>query len=85
MNEVLGYYEKEAGKSLADRFFTAFFSALDEALESPKSCHPATQGLRRAKIHDFPYHFLFRETPNGIRILVLRHDRRHPSYGMTRR
>ena len=28
--------------------------------------------------------FLYEEKPDGIKILVLRHDKRHPSFGMRR-
>jgi hypothetical protein len=33
----------------------------------------------------FPYHFLFREIPGGIRITVIRHHKQHPELGLERR
>jgi len=84
MDGILRYYREEAAISVADRFFETFLHVIDSALTSPKRFHPITSALRRANIPGFPYHFLYRETNFGIRILVLRHDRRHPDYGMRR-
>ena len=39
---------------------------------------------RRANFPSFPYHLIFRETVDGVRVLVLRHHRRHPDYGLSR-
>jgi hypothetical protein len=36
-------------------------------------------------LHRFPYHFLFRVVGHDVRILVVRHHRRHPSLGIRRR
>jgi hypothetical protein len=33
----------------------------------------------------FPYHFLFREMPDGIRITVIRHHKQRPEHGLKRR
>ena len=81
---VLQYYETVGGKRLADRFFdeiTALVSAIEER---PGSFHPVARGLRRANMSNFPYHFLFRERVGSVRILVLRHHRRHPNFGTKR-
>jgi len=85
MSEILTYYIKEAPASVGDRFFEIFLEIVQKALHFPKAFHPISEKLRRADIPGFPYHFLYRETANGIRILVLRHDRRRPDYGLKRR
>jgi plasmid stabilization system protein ParE len=82
---ILRYYSEEAGDHLADRFYDAFMNTVDRALDSPKHFHPLNDFIRRATIKDFPYHFLYRETSYGIRVLVLRHHKRHPSFGMRRK
>ena len=41
--------------------------------------------FQRADLRRFPYHFLFRIVDDSVRILVVRHHRRHPSLAMTRR
>lgn len=33
----------------------------------------------------FPYHLLFYEEPDGVRIMTLRHDRRNPRFGLRRK
>jgi len=85
MSGILRYYREKASASVADRFFETFLEVADRALENPKRFHPAVADYRRANIPGFPYHFLYRAMPYGIRILVLRHDRRHPSFGLKRR
>ena len=38
--------------------------------------------LRRANLKRFPYHFLYRVAGDCVRVLVVRHNRRHPDYGL---
>jgi plasmid stabilization system protein ParE len=85
MSGILGYYTDEASDSVGDRFYQEFLSVVEKALTNPRVYHLIFSDLRRANIPGFPYHFLYRETAHGIRVLVLRHDRRHPSYGLMRR
>jgi hypothetical protein len=42
-------------------------------------------GFHRANLEQFPYHFIYREIPEGIRVTLLRHHRRHPEFGMERK
>ena len=84
MDGILRYYREEASISVADRFFETFICFVERALANPKGFHPAPEELHRANLPGFPYHFLYREMPHGIRVLVLRHDRRHPSFGLKR-
>jgi len=85
MNEILRYYLNEAGEVVADRFYQTFLQVADQALRNPEYFHPVSELLRRAAVPGFPYHFLYRSTNKGIRILVLRHDQRHPSFGLRRK
>lgn len=85
ISAVLRYYSDEAGDPLADRFYDAFLLKVERALSNPQHCHFLREPIRKANIPKFPYHFLYRETANGIRILVLRHHKRHPSYGLCRK
>ena len=85
MNSARRYYAEEASEELADRFYYTFLNLVNKALESPRRFHPVHGVLRRANIPGFPYHFLYRETATGIRVLVLRHDKRHPSFGLNRK
>jgi plasmid stabilization system protein ParE len=85
MNDVLHYYTKEAGEIVADRFFQTFLQVVERVISSPEYFHPVSPVLRRADITGFPYHFLYRVADDSVRILVLRHDRRHPSFGLRRK
>ena len=41
--------------------------------------------IRRCIVHRFPYSVLFRVVnPDCVRVLVVRHHRRHPRLGLTR-
>jgi hypothetical protein len=48
---------------------------VDRAAANPKRYHPISSLSRRTDTPGFPYHFLYRETGSGIRVLVLCHDR----------
>jgi plasmid stabilization system protein ParE len=85
MDGILRYYSEEATPAVAERFFNTFLRTVDLALFNPKGFHFSDQLYRRDEIQGFPYHFLYREMPYGIRILVLRHDRRCSQYGLSRR
>lgn len=82
---VLRYYEEEGGSALADRFFRELDSLVTQIAKNPTVFHKISDGLRRANLEDFPYHLLFKENDQGIRVLVLRHHRRDPRFGMSRK
>lgn len=84
MDGIRRYYIGEASQPLADRFYEAFLGQVNRALENPERFHPVDEFLRRAPVTGFPYHFLYRRIRDGIRVLVLRHDRRHPAFGLSR-
>ncbi|PQJ28140.1 type II toxin-antitoxin system RelE/ParE family toxin [Rubritalea profundi] len=85
VNGVLRYYADEVVEALAGLFYNALLRSVDRALTNPQHFHFLRDPVRRANIPKFPYHFLYRETPHGIRILVLRHHKRHPLFGMRRK
>ena len=80
LRTVLEYYAEEGGTLLADRFFAELDALVARTVRDPKSFHQVAHGLRRANMTRFPYHLLFRESVAGVRILVLRHHKRHPRF-----
>jgi hypothetical protein len=46
--------------------------------------HPIKPGFHRANLKRFPYHFIYREVPDGIRVTLLCHHRRDPEFGSER-
>ena len=82
---VLRYYEEEGGPQLADRFFLELDSLVRAVESTPEKFHEVKNGLKRANMPNFPYHVLFTTNGQGVRILILRHHRRHPHYGISRK
>lgn len=85
LRTVLAFYEAEGGAKLGDRFFADVEHAVAGVLRSPKAFHFIVDGLRRASLESIPYHFVYEENEQALRFLVLRHDKRHPSFGLRRR
>jgi len=84
VQEVMNYYERVAGSELAGEFYDEFLSAVRHAAETPEAYNLRFRDLRRVNLHRFPFNFLFRVVGKTIRILVLRHHSRKPSFGIRR-
>lgn len=82
---VMDYYERVATAELADDFYRELRKAMQDTATRPESFSIRERDLRRVNLHRFPYHFLFRIAGDTIRILVVRHHLRHPSFGTGRR
>ena len=78
---------KDAGIStkLVDRFWIELDSAIDGICLFLERCHFDPSGMRRSNLVKFPYHVLFEQHLDWIRIIVIRHHHRSPSYGLGRR
>ena len=85
INVALRYYDEEGGTSLGDRFYAELNRLLAHIERDPSWHHVYAGEVRRANLNGFPYHVLFRITSNGARILVIRHHKRSPELGATRR
>ncbi len=85
IRSALAFYEEEGGIKLADRFFQEAEDIAARVIQNPNAFHFATPNLRRASFDTFPYHFLYEEDYHKLRFLVLRHDKRHPNFGLYRR
>lgn len=88
IREAIEYYDKKAGSQIAIDFYDEFLRSAALASASPRSYRiyddDATE-IRRVNLRRFPYHFLYRQIDQTtIRILVIRHDHRHPIYGLDR-
>ena len=83
LNTAISYY-RGISEALADDFYEEFLAGIAKILENPKICHFGSCGLRRCNLGRFPYHFLYDLKPGYIRVWVLRHDRRKPSFGTSR-
>jgi len=84
VRQILDHYESEAGPQLTNRFFNELLEMISKALSSPRHFPPLGELVPRANLPGFPYHFLYEEKPWGIRVMVVRHHRRNPQYGLRR-
>lgn len=83
---ILAHYDQAAGTSLlGDAFFDDLMAHVELARSDPTRFHFVRESVRRVNLKRFPYHFLFRISGDIVRILVVRHHSRNPSYGSQRR
>lgn len=81
--EALKYYD-EISPILGDEFKKELQHFVALAVTNPGRFHLVSAKFRRANLRRFPYHFLYREIPDGIRVTLVRHHKRHPDYGVER-
>jgi len=85
LNNAIAYYNQlRAG--LGAEFRSEVYAAIARARANPFQYAIVEHGIRRCFAHRFPYSVLFRLiNEEAIRILVIRHHRRQPSFGLGRR
>ena len=83
VEEVLSYYRKISTR-LADEFHAELRSIINRAAENPLRFHQADHGFRRANFNRFPYHLLYEVRPEFLRVMLVRHNKRHPQHGLPR-
>jgi plasmid stabilization system protein ParE len=82
--EIMEHYDDEGGTELAASFYAEFRRYAEAAAERPYS-FPSYGEYRRVNLSKFPHHFLFEILDKtAIRIAIIRHDRRHPDFGLNR-
>ena len=81
---ILRHYD-EISPRLGDEFWAELTRLLQIVLARPERFHFSDRRLRRANLTRFPYHLLFRVTAGSVRVIAVRHDKRHPSFGITRK
>ena len=84
VDEIMDYYARAEHPELADDFYRELRSFLLDAARRHDRYHFFKGDLRRVNLRRFPYHFLYRVAGGCVRVLVVRHHRRHPSYGLER-
>jgi toxin ParE1/3/4 len=83
VSRILRHYDSIHGR-LGDEFWEELESSIQRAVANPQHFHFEARDRRRVNLKRFPYHFLFREIPEGIRITVIRHHRQRPEHGLKR-
>jgi plasmid stabilization system protein ParE len=73
---------------ISERVSLSSWNELDSVIEcierNPRSQHYDSCGLRRANVKRFPYHLLYEVNDDTIFMVVFRHDRRDPKFGIKR-
>lgn len=85
LRAALSFYDSEGGSVLGDRFFADAEAATLKAIANPEGHHFISPKFRRVSLDVFPYHFIYEESQSMVRFVVLRHDKRHPSFGLRRK
>lgn len=86
VNEILDHYREVSGEALANRFFDDLQASLKTLVENPQA-FPFYMGhsqARRVRLRAFPYLIVYRILPEKVRVNVIKHESRHPRYGMSR-
>lgn len=83
ISETTHYYHKISPR-LSDEFDSELKASIASAAENPKRFPTADRDLRRANLKRFPYHFFYEIKASNIRVLLVRHNKRDPAYGMER-
>lgn len=85
LEEVRDYYESQS-RGLGQDFVNEFERQILKVAAMPERWMIVHGDLRRSLMKRFPYVIFFRMVNNGgIRVTVLKHEKRHPSFGMRRK
>ena len=84
LESAIDFYLKNAGPVIAERFLEEFYRAAKYLVENPDIISTSENGHRSYPLHVFPYSVVYVIPERKVRILVVRHHRRKPSYGSRR-
>jgi plasmid stabilization system protein ParE len=85
VDEAVRWYDNQSA-GLGGDFYDKFSDALSQIASHPEgfAFWLRSNTIRRAKLRRFPYDLLFEIRPDAVRIVCLRHEKRHPGFGMGR-
>lgn len=81
--EALRYYRRISPR-LADELRDELRDIIRRAAAHPSHFHPTDRGFRRANLPRFPYHVLYEVHAETLRVMIVRHNKRHPQFGLER-
>lgn len=84
LEDAFNYYRKQGGINLAQAFLTEFERVATLLCANAGFGTPAGGERRRFPLRRFPYSLIYRATATGLRILVVGHQHRAPSYWRNR-
>jgi plasmid stabilization system protein ParE len=84
LNDAVSYYD-ERNPGLGDEFRVEIYETIDRITSDPHLHRAIRSDIRRCFVHRFPFSILYRIIDDTlIRVLVIRHHRRHPEFGVRR-
>lgn len=81
--EAVQFYEQRL-PGLGQRFRRAFEAAIAGVRQNPVRWRIVEGEVRRCLIRGFPYSVYYRVLDDALRILAVKHHRRHPDYWKSR-
>jgi plasmid stabilization system protein ParE len=85
LDATFEHYGEEGGMALALRFVDEFERVARLLVSQPGLGAPCDRERRVHGLITYQYAVVYRPVRDGNRVLVVRHRRRHPDYGMRRR
>ena len=85
VQEIRNHYISEAGSTISGEFFDELLRVIEQAAANPRKFHPDIKDCHRANLERFPYHFRYRIRNGCIYVLIVKHHKRHPSFGLHRK
>ena len=82
--DAVDFYLETAGLAVANRFLKEFRRVIGLLVEHPQLGTPAAKGRRAFPFRTFPYAVIYRDAGNTIRVIIVRHQHRRPTYGASR-
>ena len=84
LKEATAYYS-DIDIELSRDFKFAFKEAASKITDQPLRYRTVFGDLRKCSFRRFPYDLYFRISNNVIRIVIVKHNRRHPDHGLERK
>ena len=84
LNSAIEFYEQRQ-EGLGTDLRREIYQSIDRIIANPYSYREVEEHIRRCFVHRFPFSILYKIIEdNVVRILVIRHHRQHPEFGLTR-
>jgi len=85
LRNIIDYYN-QCSQSLGIAFLNEFERQIFKTAALPTQWQVVESDIRRALMKRFPYVIYFRVPANDVlRVMVVKHQRRHPDYGLSRK
>ena len=82
VEEAFSYYRR-ISERLSDEFRDELRTTIAHIAENPEASHES-HGFRRTNLKRFPYHILYEISAARVRVMLVRHNKRNPQYGLSR-